>query len=174
MAEVADSGEDHGDAESVGGGDDFGIADGAAGLDDGGCSGVRDGFEAVGEWEEGVGGGYAAVEREDGLHGSEAGGVDAAHLAGSDAYGLAVAVGEAGVDDGVGFDVLADAPGEEESADLFGGGLAVGDGLEVGLGDAEAVGVLDEEAAGDLLEDAGVSAGVIWRRRRFFLAAKRV
>ena len=37
---------------------------------------------------------------------------------------------------------------------LLGGGLTLGDDLEVGLGDAEAVGVLDEEAAGDLLEDS--------------------
>ncbi len=98
---MADSGEDHGDAQSVGGVDDLGVADGAAGLDDGGCAGLGDGFEAVGEWEEGVGGGYGALEREDGFHGAEAGGVDAAHLAGADADGLAVALGEAGVDDGV-------------------------------------------------------------------------
>ncbi len=56
--------------------------------------------------------------------------------------------------------MLADAPGEEEGAHLFGGGLAVGDDGEVGLGDAEVVGVLDEEAAGDLLEDAGGWGGV--------------
>ena len=62
VAEVADSGEDHGDAELVGGCDDFGVADGAAGLDDGGGAGLGDGFEAVGEWEEGVGGGDAAGE----------------------------------------------------------------------------------------------------------------
>jgi hypothetical protein len=36
VPEVADAGEDHGEAEAVGGGDDFGVADGAAGLDDGG------------------------------------------------------------------------------------------------------------------------------------------
>jgi hypothetical protein len=77
------------------------------------------GFEAVGEGEEGVGGGDAAGERQDGFHGAEAGGVDAAHLAGADADGLAVF----GVDDGVGFDVLADAPGEEQAGELFRGGL---------------------------------------------------
>src|ERR1700733_123747 len=140
--------------------DDFGIADGASGLDDGGCAGLGYGLEAVGEWKEGVGGGYAAGEREDGLHGSKACCVAAGHLAGSYAYGLAVTFAESGVDDGVGFDVLADAPGEEERAELFGGGVAVGDGLEVGLGDAEVGGVLDEEAAGDLLGDArGVGGG---------------
>ena len=59
-----------------------------------------------------------------------------------------------GVDDGVRFDVLADAPGEEQGAQLFGGGRALGDDVQLGLGDAAGVGVLDEEAAGDLLEDA--------------------
>ena len=90
------------------------VADGAAGLNDGGGAGLGDGFEAVGEGKEGVGGGDAAVEGQDGFHGSEAGGVDAAHLAGADADGLAVA----GVDDGVGLDVFADAPGEEQGIEL--------------------------------------------------------
>ena len=101
MAEVADAGKDHGHAKPVGCSDDLGVADRAAGLDDGGCTGIGDGFEAVGEREEGVGGGYGSFEREDGFHGSEAGRVDPAHLAGSDADGLAMSFGEAGVDDGV-------------------------------------------------------------------------
>ncbi len=90
MAEVADAGEDHGDAKTVGGGDHFLIADRAAGLDDGGCSGCGYGFQAIGEGKEGVGGGDAVGERQDGFHGAEVGGVDAAHLAGADAEGLAV------------------------------------------------------------------------------------
>ena len=173
MAEVADAGEDHGDAEAVGGGDDVGVADRAAGLDDGGGSGLRRWFRG----RRGMGRRRRRRRRcrssgQDCFHGAEAGGVDAAHLAGADADGLAVAVGEAGVDDGVGFDVLADAPGEEQGAHLFGGGLALGDDAELGLGDAEAVGVLHEEAAGDLLEDAwglgrgrsGRGGGSFWRR----------
>ncbi len=65
-------------SEAVGGGDDLGVADRAAGLDDGGGAGFGDDLEAVGEGEEGVGGGDGAGEREDSLHGAEAGGVDAA------------------------------------------------------------------------------------------------
>ena len=147
----------------------FSIVDGAAGLDDGGCAGGGDGFKAVGEGEEGVGGGDAACEREDGLHGAEAGGVDAAHLAGADADGLAVA----GVDDGVGLDVLADAPGEEQAAQFFGGGRTPGFDVEFGFGDAGAVGVLQQEAAGDVLDDGAGGRGWTSTRRRFFLAAKR-
>ena len=129
MTEVADAGKDHGHTELISCMDDLGVTHRAAWLNDrcGACLG--DGLEAVGEWEEGVGGGYAAGEREDGLHGSEAGGVDAGHLAGPYAYGLAVAFTETGVDNGIGFDVLADAPGEEERAELFGGGVAVSDGF---------------------------------------------
>ena len=138
MPEMADAGEDHGYAKAVGGGDDVLIFDGAAGLDDGGGSGLGYGFKAVGEREKGVGGGDATLKRQHGFHGAEAGGVHAAHLAGADAEGLAVT----GVDDGVGFDVLADAPGEEQAAQLFGGGRTPGDDLELGLGDAAGVGVL--------------------------------
>ena len=47
-------------------------------------------FEAVGEGKEGVGGGDGAGERQYGLLRTEAGGVDAAHLAGADADGLAI------------------------------------------------------------------------------------
>ena len=56
---MPDAGEDHGDAEAVGGGDHFFVLDRAAGLDDGGCAGCGNGFKAVGEREEGVGGGDA-------------------------------------------------------------------------------------------------------------------
>ena len=93
---------------------------GAAGLNDGGGSGFGDFFDAVGEREEGVGRGDGALERQLGFHGADFGGIDAAHLSGADADGLSVA----GVDDGVGLDVLADFPGEEQGAGFFGCGLA--------------------------------------------------
>src|SRR5208337_3555486 len=140
MAEVADAGEDHGHAQPVGGSDDFLILDRAAGLDDGGGSGLGYGFKAVGEGKEGVGGGYATLEREDGLHGSEAGGVYAAHLAGADAQGLAVA----GIDDGIRFHVLRYAPGEEQAAQLLGSGRAPGDDLQLRFSDAGGIGILQE------------------------------
>ena len=96
-------------------------------------------------------------ERQHGLHGAEAGGVHAAHLAGADAEGLAVA----GVDDGVRFDVLADAPGEEQAAQFLGGGRTPGDDLELRSSvDAAGVGVLQQQSAGDVLDDGARRGGV--------------
>ena len=69
----------------VGCGDDGFVVDRAAGLDYGCGSRGGYGFETVGEREEGVRGGDAALERQDGLHRAEAGGVHAAHLASTDA-----------------------------------------------------------------------------------------
>jgi hypothetical protein len=54
MAEMADSSEDHRNAQTVSGGYDVCVLDGAAGLDDGGCSGVDYGFKAVRKREKGV------------------------------------------------------------------------------------------------------------------------
>ena len=161
MTEVADAGEDHGYVEAVPAASmTSGSRDGTSGLDDGGGSGPSYGFEPIGEGEEGVGGSYGSGEGEDGLHRAEACCVHAAHLACADSDGLAVATVEAGVDDGVGFDVFTDAPGEEKRAELFVGGPAGGDVLEVVGGNAAAVGVLQEEAAGDLFQDARGFGGV--------------
>ncbi len=64
MPEMANAGEDHGQAEAVGGGDDILIFDGTTRLDDGGCApACDDGFKAVGEGEEGVRGGDAVPAR---------------------------------------------------------------------------------------------------------------
>ena len=120
---MADPGEEHGESETVGGGDNFRIALRAAGLNNGGGTSAGDFFHAVGEWEEGVRGGNRAFEWELGFHGADFGGVDAGHLSGADADGLAVA----GVDDGVGFHVLADFPSEEQGAGFLGSGGAAGD-----------------------------------------------
>ena len=57
MREVAGAGEVHGDAGGLGGLNDLPVADGAAGLDDGAHAGVKEHLEAIGEGEEGVGGG---------------------------------------------------------------------------------------------------------------------
>ena len=64
VTEVADPGEDHGDADFIGGCDNFGVADGATRLDDCRGTGLGDGLQAIGEGEEGVGGGDCAVQRE--------------------------------------------------------------------------------------------------------------
>ncbi len=100
MTEMADAGEDHGNAAVVGGLDDFLIADGAAGLDGAGGAGLGGGDEAIGEWEKGVTGYDAAGEGKAGVLGlpdGDAGGVDARHLAGADAEGAVLR----GIDDGV-------------------------------------------------------------------------
>lgn len=56
VAEVAGAGEDHGEAEAVGGFDGVFVADGASGLGYGCDSSLGGEFDAVGEWEVGVGG----------------------------------------------------------------------------------------------------------------------
>ena len=86
--------------------------------------------------------------------------VDAAHLAGADADGLAVF----GIDDGVGLDVLADFPGEEQGARFLGCGRASGDDFEVGVLQWAVVGVLHEQAAGDVLQDPVARGGLGCRR----------
>ncbi len=148
MQEVAHVGEDHGQAEIVGGGDDFGVFDGAAGLNDSGGAGFCGVLDAVGEREEGVGGDDAALQRFLRFHDRDFDGVDAGHLAGADAEGGGIL----GEDDGVGFDVLADFPGELEIGEFGGGGCAFGDDGKLLAGDGAAVWLLDEDAAEDALE----------------------
>src|ERR1700733_10661605 len=101
MAKVPNSCKYHGDAQPIGCLNYLGIIDRPPWLNDRSCAGVRYGLQAVREREEGVGGGDGSCQGEDRLHGSEAGGIDTAHLACTDADRLTVAVGEPGVDDGV-------------------------------------------------------------------------
>src|SRR4051812_35781845 len=119
MPEVPFAGEDHGNVALVRCLDDLSVADGAAGLDDRGDAGVREEVEAVAEGEEGVGGGVGAGGRQDRFHDRDFGGVDAAHLSGSDADGL-IAIGE---DDRIRLHVRADDPGEFERFEILGGWL---------------------------------------------------
>src|SRR6266567_1813393 len=147
MTEVADAGKEHGQAQAVGGGDDFGIALRTAGLNDGGSSGFGDFFNAIGEGEEGVGGGDGAFQRELGLHGADFGGIHAGHLSGADADGLTVA----GVDDGVGFYVFTNFPGEQQGSGFFRSGGALGDKLEIGVLQGANVDVLHEHSSGNIL-----------------------
>lgn len=56
VSKVAGAGQDHGEAEAVGGFDGVFVADGAAGLGYGHHSALGGHFDAVGEREVGVGG----------------------------------------------------------------------------------------------------------------------
>ena len=125
-------------------------------MDDGGGSGGSYGFKAVGEGEISVRGGDAALKRQHGLHGAETGGVNAAHLACADAEGLAVAR----IDDGVGLDVLANAPGEEQAAQFLRSRRTPGCHFELGFGDAGGVGVLEQQAARYVFDDGARRGGV--------------
>ena len=77
-------------------------------------------------------------------------------MAGSDAEGLAVF----GVDDGVGFYMLRNAPGEEEGTQLRCCGGTPGDNVEFRFDDAAGVGVLKEQASGDVFDDGLGRGGV--------------
>ncbi len=114
-------------AELVGGGDDVLILDGAAGLDDGGGSGCGDGFESVGERGRKHPRRRRCRRAEARLSARRTWRrPDAAHLACADADGLGKSVDLARVDNGVGLDVFADAPGEDEAAQLLGRGRTPG------------------------------------------------
>ena len=145
VAEVAGSGQDHGEAESVGGFDRVFVADGASGLCYGCDAAIGSHFDAVREREVGVGG----EDRSQSLVLSYAEGEvntgDAVGLSGSHADEVVVLR----KDDGVGLDVLAGAPGEGEVAELVIGGSALGYDLPVGWVFGDVVGGLDEGSAGD-------------------------
>src|SRR5258708_37856935 len=83
VQEMAHAGEDHGEAEAVGGGDDIIVAHGAAGLNYCGGAGFRGFFPAVREREEGVGGYDGALQRRLCFHHGACCGGDTTHLAGA-------------------------------------------------------------------------------------------
>ena len=116
VPEVADAGENHGNAQLIGGGNYVLILHRPPWLNDRGGSGLGNGFKAIGEGKEGIRGGDRALQRQNGLLRAESGGVHAAHLPRANAHGLAVAR----IDDGVRLDVLADAPGKEQAAQFLG------------------------------------------------------
>ena len=113
VPEMSHSGEQHGDTGLVGRCNNFVVADRAAGLDDSGYAGFSSGIDTVAEREEGITGHYRTHHVQAGvrsLGARDTRGVHAAHLPGPDPHGRAVL----GVDDGVGFDVLGHAPGEQQ------------------------------------------------------------
>ncbi len=95
-----------------------------------------------------------------GLDGGNAGGVHAAHLAGTDTDGLAAL----GIDDGIGLHVLGDLPGKDQVVDFRFGRRTPGDDLEVGVLDHAQVLVLHQQAAGHALEVPLRGAGVDGRQ----------
>src|SRR5271165_1904576 len=101
VPEVADTREQHGQPQPVGGFDDLRIALRTAGLNDCGGSRLSDFFDPIGEREESVRGGNCSLQRQLSLHGADLGGIDAAHLSRAYADGLTVAR----IDDGVGLHV---------------------------------------------------------------------
>ena len=111
-----------------------------------------------------------SLERQNGFHGAELGGVHAAHLAGADAERLAVAR----VDDGVRFDVLADPPGEEQAAQFFRGGWAP---VTTSSSDSARCWAVSASCSSSPPETCLMTrlCGAEWisTRRRFFFAAKR-
>src|SRR5690349_7966642 len=78
VAEVADSSEDHGEAETVGSLDDLLIADGASGLNDRSCAGPGDFFHAIRKRKERIGGSHCAFQWELCFHCSDFGRIHAA------------------------------------------------------------------------------------------------
>ena len=140
----------------------------AARLDHGGRAGCGYSLKAV---RKGKNASDAATQpqRQRGLHGAEPCSVHAAHLPCADAEGLPLA----GVNDGVGLDVLADAPGKEQAPQLLGRRRTPGDDLQFRFGDAGRVGVLQQQPARNVLDHRSRGRGGTSTSRRFFLAANR-
>src|SRR5580658_6880369 len=138
VQEVPHAGEDHRHSEAVGSGDYFVVADRASVLDDGERSGFSGFFDAVGEREKGIGCNDASGKRRLRFHHRDFNGIDAAHLAGADADSGAVFC----EDDGVGFDVLADFPGEAEGLHFFWRWGALGDDFQLVFDDFAEIGLL--------------------------------
>src|SRR6185503_4546401 len=130
MPEVAHAGEEHGETALVCRGDDFGVAHTAAGLDHRRGAGVGKRVEAVAERKEGVRRHHGAAQLDVGILGFQyrnAYAVEPAHLAGADADGRAVPAEH----DGVRFDELRHAPGEEQVAPLAFRRLLASHGFQV-------------------------------------------
>lgn len=157
VAEVPSAGEDHGDVLCIASRDNFRVAFGAAGLNDGADSGAGGCVDPVTEREKCVAGHYGACGRARAFFYGEFYGVDTAHLAGANADGAAF-VGE---DDGVGFDMLADFPGELEVFEFGVGGSASCRDLEAVCGQRNpGVGRLCEDSKGSRTERQAWLCGV--------------
>src|SRR5260370_2797803 len=152
VPEVPDARKRHRYAKPVGSLDDLGVAHRATRLNNCRGAGLRDGLQAVGEREKGVGGGNSAIERKNCLHCAKPCGIHPAHLPCANPYRLAVTLAEAGIDDRVRFDVLAHPPGEEQRTRLLHCWLALGNDAKLGLAEAETIGVQPHHTPRHLVE----------------------
>ena len=128
-------------------------------MDDGADTNLGSVVDAVAEREEGVGGHDRAGNLQAGmlgLDGSDASGVDAAHLACADTDGLTAL----GVDNGVGFDELGDFPGEDQIVDFLLGRRAFGHHFQVVGGNHADITALHQQATVDaLVVPVGLAVG---------------
>ena len=128
--------------------DHFVVAHGATRLDDG-CDAVfRGHVETIAEREEGIAGHHGALYLEllvSGLHGGNAAGDHAAHLACTHTKGLRVLR----VDDGIGLHELRHAPRKEQVFEFARAGLALRNDLQFRQRHGAFVAVLHEQATTD-------------------------
>src|ERR1700727_130930 len=99
MPEVPDAGKNHRHSKPVCRLDHLGVADRTPRLNDRRSACLGNGFKTIREGEKSVRGGDGALERKDGLHRAKPCSINPAHLAGANAYRLAMAIAYPGVDD---------------------------------------------------------------------------
>src|SRR5207342_1507609 len=161
VPEMPDAGEHHRDVVFVGGGDDFVVAHRTPRLDDRADPGRGRGVNAVAERKEGVARHDRPRDLQTRFLGLERGDLrayHATHLSGADADAAMVAR----IDDGVGLDVLGDAPGEHQVLEFGRSRRAPGDDLQFVARDFADVAGLHQQARTDAL-DVEVVAAVAMR-----------
>ena len=172
MPEVADAGEDHGDAVLVGGRDHLVVAHRTARLDhrlrarlDGRQQTVGKGKEGVRRHDAPFGqrlGETECLGRVLRLARGDARRIDPAHLTRADADRRAVS----DIDDGVGLDVLGNAEGEFHVGEFRLARLALGHAFQVEIVDHGVVALLLQEAAGNGFDQNAPCARIGERARR--------
>src|SRR5882672_1235296 len=148
VPEVTRAGKHHHRTPLVGRGDHFGVSHASARLNHRHCTRFENDLDSIAEREEGIRSDYRAGERQAGglrLHRRQARAVDAAHLAGADAEGHAVAT----EDDGVRFHELRHDPGEAQVGELRLAGLLLRHHFEVLQ--SFSIGALHQKPAADAL-----------------------
>ena len=170
---MTDGREDHGDAMFIRGSDHFRIAYGTARLDDGSGTGIGHDVQAVPERDECIGCHNRTLKGKSGVgrfHGGGAGGIDTAHLTGTDTECHSVAT----ENDGIGFDEFDDFGGEQHILHLLRGRLFFRHDFQIGRNDIDNVRRLDEQASSDPfeIERIGVFAKGDLEKTQVFLAVE--